>query len=169
MPFISQTQLYDKFSLPKKTLESGVNFQASEAPSDVNIMVDGGTYPRWKTSCFEKQKLFLKLWKTQQASIRDQWRHLQLMEPHCCYDTPKTFSYQGKIAWFKSIVWIAIRIATKIKPLSCCLGQKEAWNVCLREKIKAVGAYGRESWIIGPSLSQVFFYSLIFAVTHKKF
>ena len=28
------------------------------------------------------KKLFLKFWKTQQASIRDQWRHLQLMESH---------------------------------------------------------------------------------------
>ena len=38
---------------------------SNEVPSDVNISVDGSTYPRWKMSCFQKQKLFLDLWKTQ--------------------------------------------------------------------------------------------------------
>ena len=27
-------------------------------PSDINILVDGSTYPGWKMSCFEKQKTF---------------------------------------------------------------------------------------------------------------
>ena len=45
-------------------------------------MVDGSTYPRWKMSCYDKQKLFLESGNTQQANIREQWRHLQLMETH---------------------------------------------------------------------------------------
>ena len=56
--------------------------ESNEAPSDVNITVDGSTYPGWKMARFEKRNKNLALWKTQQASIRDQWRHLQLMEPH---------------------------------------------------------------------------------------
>ena len=44
----------------------------NEAESDVNTMLDGSTYPRWKISWAATRKLYFELWKTQQANIRDQ-------------------------------------------------------------------------------------------------
>ena len=42
--------------------------QNNEAPTDVNITVDGSNYLGWKKFCFKIQKLYLEPWKTQLAS-----------------------------------------------------------------------------------------------------
>ena len=39
----------------------------NEVPSDVNTLLDGATYPRWKMSHFVAQKIFEYFWSVQNA------------------------------------------------------------------------------------------------------
>ena len=47
-------QLREKLSVDILTFHN-IAKSTNEAPSDVNITVDGSTYPQWKMSRFEKQ------------------------------------------------------------------------------------------------------------------
>ena len=53
-------------------------------------------------------KFFFGLSTTQQAIIRDQWRHLELMEPHWKYEWPIGTAKCGKV-----VLFIATRSATE--------------------------------------------------------
>ena len=58
-----------------------LEWEREEAPSDVNIMLDGSTYPRWKMCCFSQFHFFLQI-KTQQAISRTSAATYKVLEPH---------------------------------------------------------------------------------------
>ena len=54
----------------------GLLVESYQAQSDVNIMLDGSSYPRWKLGCYALEKLYFVRWKMKQANVQGQWRHL---------------------------------------------------------------------------------------------
>ena len=55
----------------------------NEAPSDVNTMLDGSTYPGWKMCRFNFWFFFFLRIKTQQAISGTSAATYKVMEPHC--------------------------------------------------------------------------------------
>ena len=73
-----------------------LTLQTNSGQSDGNTTLDGSTYPRWKRGCYAPEKNYFAWWKMQLANLLDQWRHLQLTEPHK-YVIIHCFSIDGNI------------------------------------------------------------------------